>query len=83
MKGWMAALENIVWLTQLGLSVLLPPVLCLWLAWWLVDAKGAPYWIYLPALVLGLGGGGKNFAAFCKMMQKKAGKPPRTSFNRH
>ena len=29
LKGWYKALEDLVWLTQLGLNMLLPLVLCL------------------------------------------------------
>ena len=29
MKGWYKALEDLVWLTQLGLNMLLPLVMCL------------------------------------------------------
>ena len=33
MKGWYKALEDLVWLTQLGLNMLLPLVMCLGGAW--------------------------------------------------
>jgi len=36
-KGWFSVLQNLSWLTQLGLSLAAPPVLCLlgagWLSW--------------------------------------------------
>ena len=37
MKGWYKALEDLVWLTQLGLNMLLPLVLCLAGCWWAVE----------------------------------------------
>ena len=86
MKDWMGALENIVWLTQLGLSVLLPPVFFLWLAWWLTSSRGMGGWVYVPALVLGLGCGASSFFRFCRMVQRKAAqkrKDAPVSFNRH
>ncbi|MCI2047501.1 MAG: AtpZ/AtpI family protein [Faecalibacterium sp.] len=85
MDSWMKALGNIVWLTQLGLSILLPPVICLWGCAWLVNSRGAPAWLYVPALVLGLGAGAQNFWKFAKMMMKKAEKQngPTARFNRH
>ena len=38
MKGWYKALEDLVWLTQLGLNMLLPLVMCLGGAWWVVNS---------------------------------------------
>ena len=38
MKGWYKALEDLVWLTQLGLNMLLPLVMCLGGAWWAVNS---------------------------------------------
>ena len=36
-KGWYKALEDLVWLTQLGLNMLLPLVMCLGGCWWAVS----------------------------------------------
>ena len=40
LKGWYKALEDLVWLTQLGLNMLLPLVLCLAGCWWAVEHWG-------------------------------------------
>ena len=53
-KGWYKALEDLVWLTQLGLNMLLPLVMCLGGCWWAVSHWGWPMWVYLPAVLLGL-----------------------------
>ena len=42
MKGWYKALEDLVWLTQLGLNMLLPLVMCLGGAWWAVNSWSWP-----------------------------------------
>ncbi|OUQ34141.1 hypothetical protein B5E67_13810 [Faecalibacterium sp. An122] len=34
LNGWYKALEDRIWLTQLGLNILLPLVLCLGGCWW-------------------------------------------------
>ena len=39
-KGWYKALEDLVWLTQLGLNMLLPLVMCLGGCWWAVSHWG-------------------------------------------
>ena len=86
MKQLYTALEDIVWLTQLCLSMLLPLVALLWLAYWLVEAHGWPMWIYVPAIGLGLGCGAQSSWQFSRRMLKRAKdqtqKPP-AGFNRH
>ncbi len=72
MKDWMDAMENLVWLTQLGVSVLVPPVCLTWLCSWLVNTKGAPLWLYAVFIPLGLACGGMSFWNFCKMVLQKA-----------
>lgn len=86
MKGMSRLFSELVWLTQLGLSLLTPPLLCLGLGWLAVEKLGAPLWVMLPAFVLGLGAAGVSFYQFYQYTQKKAGKgeqdaPP--AFNHH
>ena len=64
MKGWYKALEDLVWLTQLGLNMLLPLVMCLGGAWWAVNNWSWPEWVFLPAILLGLAAGAQNFWYF-------------------
>lgn len=66
MKGWYKALEDLVWLTQLGLNMLLPLVMCLGGAWWAVNSWSWPEWVFLPAILLGLAAGAQNFWYFAK-----------------
>ena len=66
LKGWYKALEDLVWLTQLGLNMLLPLVLCLAGCWWAVERWNWPEWLFLPAVLLGLAAGAQNFWVFCK-----------------
>ena len=61
MKGWYKALEDLVWLTQLGLNMLLPLVMCLGGAWWAVNNWSWPEWGFLPAILLGT-----ELLVFCK-----------------
>ena len=84
-KGWYRALEDLVWLTQLGLNLLLPLVLCLGGCWWAVNHWSWPMWAYIPAIVLGLAAGGQNFWVFAKEHLKRAKKekPRRVGFNSH
>ena len=54
MKEIYQALEDLVWLAQLGLSMMMPLLLCLGGCWWAVSHWGWPGWLYLPAVLLGL-----------------------------
>lgn len=85
MNGLYKALEDLVWLTQLGLTMLLPLVLCLGGCWWAVGHWGWPLWVYLPVVLLGLAAGAQNFWVFAKEHLKKAekDKPRRVGFNTH
>ena len=84
-KGWYKALEDLVWLTQLGLNMLLPLVMCLGGCWWAVSHWGWPMWVYLPAVLLGRAAGAQNFWVFVKerLDRSKKDKPRRTGFNSH
>ena len=83
LKGWYKALEDLVWLTQLGLNMLLPLVMCLGGAWWAVNNWSWPEWVFLPAILLGLAAGAQNFWYFAKehMDRPKKEKPKRVVFN--
>ena len=85
LKGWYKALEDLVWLTQLGLNMLLPLVLCLGGCWWAVNHWNWPEWVFLPAVLLGLASGGQNFWVFVKERMDRAKKDSshRVGFNQH
>lgn len=85
LKGLYKVLEDLVWLTQLGLVMLLPLVLCLGGCWWAVNRWGWPMWLYLPAVLLGLAAGGQNFWQFAKGRLRRAKKEDggRVGFNTH
>ena len=74
MKGLYKALEDLVWMTQLGLVMLLPLVMCLGGCWWAVNRWGWPVWLYLPAILLGLAAGAQNFWQFAKGRLRRAKK---------
>ena len=84
-KGWMNALRELAWLTQLGFSLVTPPLLCAGGAWWLIQARGWPAWVMLPALALGFGGAAASFWGFYRYVQRKnkGGKTPPAAFNDH
>ena len=82
MKTFYDIARHLVWLTQFGMSVAVPPVLSLWGAVWLQR------WVVAAGLVMGLlaavGGLRSSLKAIDRQAKppKKADPPP-VSFNRH
>jgi len=64
-------IENLALLTQLGVSIAVPPILCLLAANWLRGKWGLGLWIMIVALVLGLGGSASNVWKFWKQLKKR------------
>jgi hypothetical protein len=79
-------LEDLVWLTQLGFSMLFPLVVLVAGAWWAVGHWGWPTWVYIPAFLIGIACGASTLAHFGRMMLRRAAKEnknARVGFNRH
>lgn len=72
--GWFSALQNLTWLTQLGLSLTVPPILCLAAADWLSRRFGLGEWVFLAAIILGVGSAAYTFIEFARMFARKNGK---------
>ena len=85
MKGWYKALEDLVWLTQLGLNILLPLVMCLGGAWWAVNSWSWPEWVFLPAILRGLAAGAQHFWYLARehMARTKTAQPKRGGSKSH
>ena len=54
MKEWSKAFRNLSILSQFGLSLAMPLLLCLFVAYQLREHFHFSYWIYLPAFFFGL-----------------------------
>lgn len=65
-KQKMRILNAMSYLTQLGLSVALPPVLCILLGVWIQGRTGVGEWIIVVMLIVGLISGACSFASFYK-----------------
>lgn len=83
----MKILELILWVTQFGLSVMLPPCFFLFLAHWLQSAHGWGIWTSWAGGILGLLISVSTARANWKAMKKAAGvdsgKDSPMSFNSH
>ena len=84
----MKDLTLLVWLTQLGLSVALPPASFILLALWLRDSCGWGGWVLWVGIALGVIGAIDGLRNSLKAMsrlakRKKDDTPPAVSFNDH
>lgn len=75
-------------LSQLGLSLITPVLICLAVCWLIVSKTGAGGWVYIPGFFFGLGGSGTvayKFYLSINRQQKKENKKKKNkvSFNRH
>ena len=86
MKYWTDMLRNLTALTQFGLSLITPLLLCLGLCWWLSSRMGVGAWVYIPGFFFGMGGSAmvayKLYLTVIKK-DKKEKKKNKISFNRH
>lgn len=84
----MKHLSLFVWITQLGISVAMPPVVSIWLAVWLRETKGWGSWVLWVGILLGVvcaaDGLRVSLKALSRLSKSKEEKePPPVSFNDH
>ena len=83
----MKNLKLLIWLTQLGLSVAVPPAIFIMLALWLRDSCGWGGWVLWVGIGLGIitaiDGLRTSLKAMRLMSKEKPTEEPPVSFNEH
>ena len=83
----MKDMKLLIWMTQLGLSVAVPPVVLILLAVWLRNRFDWGVWVVIVGVVLGLGmaveGLRSSLKAMKTMSKKDKEQTPPVSFNEH
>lgn len=83
----MKDLKLLVWLTQLGLSVAVPPAMFILLALWLRDSCGWGGWVLWAGIVLGIvsaiDGLRTSLKAMSRLSKNKKPEDPPVFFNEH
>lgn len=64
--------SQLSWLTQLGISLVAPPLLCILFVQWGIERWAWPEWTMFLAFFFGLGGTGASFYKFYSQTRKKA-----------
>lgn len=67
-------LQGLSMLSQLGVSVALPPILCILAGVWMQKKCGLGDWVVIVALLVGLVSGACSFASFIRTARYKASK---------
>lgn len=88
MKPYVKILRALTWLTQLGFSLVTPPLVLVWLCSWLQRRYSIGPWLSLAGLVVGLITAGCTAYQFYQHTKKRwendEDDPPRgTSFHHH
>ena len=86
MKDWVEISQRLIMLGQLGLSLMMPILICLGICYLLVTKAGLGLWIYIPGFNFGLGASFmtayKVWLSVTAREKKKAQEEP-PAFNRH
>ena len=87
MKDLYDITRHLVWLTQFGLSICVPLVLCVGAAVWLQKNYSLDSWIVAVGVILGILGAVSSLRHSLKAIDRQGRddfrKPPPVSFNRH
>lgn len=77
-------LQNLTYLTQVGLTIAIPLILCIFGASWLQQKFDLGGWVVLVGIILGIGGAVSSLAEFIKMgnRQAKKNEKPRNGYNK-
>ena len=77
----------LIWVTQLGISVAVPPAAFIWLGVWLRDRFALGNWVVIVAIVVGvvcaMDGLRTSLKAMERMTKDKKQEKPPVSFNDH
>ena len=78
-------MKRLTLLTQFGLSLIMPLLMCLAFCWYLTYRFNAGVWVYIPGFFFGLGASFMTAYKFYLSVtaKEKEGKKPPMSFNSH
>jgi hypothetical protein len=89
MKGMSKLVGQFAMVGQLGLSLIMPLLMCLFVCYLLTTRVSAPGWVYIPGFIMGLGSSWmtayKVYLSVTKKEEKKKLKRGKdeVNFNRH
>ena len=83
-KGLKEIFKTLPLVGQLGISLVMPLLLCFLLSYWLVNRFGIGQWVYIIALVFGLGASFMTaYKVYLSSVNKSKKDKKPVAFNRH
>jgi len=70
-------------LGQVGLSIVVPILFCIFICYLLTTKCGVGYWVYIPGFVFGLGGAFASMFKIYNTSKKKENEKKPVAFNIH
>ena len=86
MKDWVNISQRLIMLGQLGLSLVMPVLICMGACYLLTSRVGLGLWIYFPGLTFGLGASFMTaYKLWIKVIERerKKGEEEPPAFNSH
>lgn len=71
-KAFFRAMKGLSWVTQLGFSLVCPPLLCVFIALKLQERFELGEWVLITAIVIGILSAACTFISFAKQMLSEA-----------
>ena len=82
---WSEILKHLTLLSQLGLTLIMPVLLCMGACWLLTSKIGLGGWVYIPGFILGIGASCTTaYKVYLSVMRRQENKKrDGVNFNRH
>lgn len=82
---WNRIASNLTMLGQFGLSLVIPPILCMGACYYLVSRYSLSLWIYIPGLLFGLGASFMTaYKVYLRVLRRETPRRHRDiGFNKH
>lgn len=84
MKGLSNLFKQLAMISQLGITLIMPLLLCMLLCWFLTAKCELGGWVFIPGLIFGLGGSFMSgYKIYKSETAKSQDKEKKVSFNKH
>lgn len=77
MKDWVNISQRLIMLGQLGLSLVMPVLICMGACYLLTSRVGLGLWIYFPGLIFGLGASFMTLTNYGSKSSRESGRKAR------
>jgi len=86
MKNFRKIAQNLAMISQLGISLIMPLLICILICVWLMNRFNVGGWVFIPGFILGLGSSfttGYKFYLSESKKSRKESEDTKASYNNH